>query len=261
MTQLIIPRRFYNYADDNEEYEYEITQKGIDVTLTIYDSFLVYRQFFAWGSKLINNNNNEVTIIGLLKKDNYNESYKPRFYVDVKETTDISIAKQMELLIKRRQIAPVESITIEQEKVAHDVAEIHQESGTKETEKERLVSARLGQGKYRSDLLTHWQGCAVTKCTDKALLVASHIKPWAESSNDERLDPYNGLLLIATLDKAFDRHLISFTDDGSILISSSFKDYKLAGIHEDMKINTHEAHAKYLEYHRQQFYRLQEEQK
>lgn len=89
-----------------------------------------------------------------------------------------------------------------------------------ETEREAIVSARLGQGLFRKRLLSAWKGrCAVTGVTIEELLRASHIKPWRVSDNSERLDPDNGLLLVANLDAAFDAALVSFQDDGTILLS------------------------------------------
>ena len=74
-----------------------------------------------------------------------------------------------------------------------------------ETEKERLIAARLGQGKFRSDLLNRWQNsCAVTGSTTLAAIRASHCKPWRLATNAERLDSANGLPLVATLDALFD---------------------------------------------------------
>ena len=45
------------------------------------------------------------------------------------------------------------------------------------------------------------------------LLIASHIKPWRDSNDEERLDACNGLLLAAHVDKAFDRYLLSFREE------------------------------------------------
>jgi len=88
-----------------------------------------------------------------------------------------------------------------------------------DTERQAVVAARRGQGRYRNDLLSLWIGCAVTRCTTETLLRASHLKPWRCSTNQERLDRYNGLLLTPNLDVALDRRLISFNDDGTILIA------------------------------------------
>jgi hypothetical protein len=84
------------------------------------------------------------------------------------------------------------------------------------TEAERLVVQRIGQDIFRDRLMDYWQGrCPLTGISDRALLRASHIIPWADCENDaERLDVYNGLLLSALWDAAFDRALVTFDDEG-----------------------------------------------
>ncbi len=85
------------------------------------------------------------------------------------------------------------------------------------TEKEQLVKSRRGQGLFRSRLEQIEHACRVTGVSNKALLIASHIKPWSESDNAERLDGNNGLLLSPHIDKLFDRGWITFTDAGDLL--------------------------------------------
>jgi putative restriction endonuclease len=108
------------------------------------------------------------------------------------------------------------------------------------TEAERLIIQRVGQDVFREALLSYWEGrCAVTGVADPRLLRASHIKPWAKCETDaERLDVYNGLLLAAHLDAAFDAGLISFADDGAILFSPQFtmKDRDALGIHDHLAL-------------------------
>lgn len=88
------------------------------------------------------------------------------------------------------------------------------------TEAERLLVQRIGQDVFRDALLDYWGGrCPLTGITDTALLRASHIVPWAECDDARRLDVHNGLLLSALWDAAFDRGLVSFADDGSVLAS------------------------------------------
>ena len=89
-----------------------------------------------------------------------------------------------------------------------------------ETTRKILVEARLGQGRFRSDLIERWTGaCAVTRCAVLDILRASHIKPWKSSNNEERLDPANGLLLSANFDALFDAGLVTFDDSGHMLVS------------------------------------------
>jgi hypothetical protein len=88
------------------------------------------------------------------------------------------------------------------------------------TEAERLVVQRIGQDVFRAALMDYWGGrCPITGIIDPALLRASHIVPWAECDDAQRLDVHNGVLLSALWDAAFDAGLVSFADDGSALAS------------------------------------------
>lgn len=91
------------------------------------------------------------------------------------------------------------------------------------TTRDALVQARVGQGKFRADVAALWgkgEVCALTGMDVPELLVASHIRPWRDSSDEERLDSCNGLLLAAHVDKAFDRCLLSFSEShGDFLVS------------------------------------------
>lgn len=95
-------------------------------------------------------------------------------------------------------------------------------AGLGDTEIDRIVRQRVGQGFFRAALIDYWGVCPLTGVSDPALLRASHIVPWAECASDaERLDVFNGLLLCAHWDAAFDAGLVSFSDDGSVLASPS----------------------------------------
>jgi hypothetical protein len=88
------------------------------------------------------------------------------------------------------------------------------------TEAERLVVQRIGQDVFRDALMAYWGGrCPLTGIADPALLRASHIVPWAECSDEQRLDVHNGLLLAALWDAAFDAGLVSFGHEGELLVS------------------------------------------
>lgn len=122
-----------------------------------------------------------------------------------------------------------------------------------QTTRQAIVQSRIGQGQFRIALIDYWAGCAVTGCQVVDLLVASHIKPWRDANNVERLDRFNGLLLQPNLDAAFDKGYISFDDSGRILISRSLSSEALLqlGINFSMKLRwVEEGHRQYLEYHR-----------
>lgn len=120
------------------------------------------------------------------------------------------------------------------------------------TTRKALIDARLGQGKFRKSLIRYWGSCAVTGVANLAMLRASHAKPWKFSTNDERLDVYNGVLLTANLDAAFDAGLITFEDSGDIRIGRKFTDAAAFGINADMRLRRVDAaHARYLQYHRE----------
>lgn len=84
------------------------------------------------------------------------------------------------------------------------------------------VKRRKGQEIFRKHLLEDWQSrCAVTGLAVEALLVASHIKPWKEATDAERLDVNNGLILAAHVDRAFDKGFLTFDDDGAPVVAAA----------------------------------------
>ena len=90
------------------------------------------------------------------------------------------------------------------------------------TDIEKIVKTRVSQGAFRRLLLLEHHHCSLCNIATTSVLRASHIKEWAESSREERIDANNGLLLCANHDALFDRHLISFEPNtGNICISSS----------------------------------------
>ncbi|QJE00474.1 HNH endonuclease [Massilia forsythiae] len=137
--------------------------------------------------------------------------------------------------------------------VANQLAQLPADLGG--TEVERLVRQRIGQQKFRDAMLDYWGGaCAVTAVAFPEVLRASHAKPWAECASDaERLDVFNGFLLVANLDALFDRFLISFDDDGRLLISPILTaEIRIRlGLHPGMALRwLTDAHRVYLAWHR-----------
>lgn len=131
------------------------------------------------------------------------------------------------------------------------------DESTTPSEKDVIIKARIGQGAYRKALLQYWKGCAVTSCKREELLISSHIVPW-RIDKEARLDPFNGLLLAPTLDKAFDRGFISFNDDGSILLSSQLTTEDLKQLHLDSSLRLRgldARHVPYLARHRSEIFK------
>jgi hypothetical protein len=124
------------------------------------------------------------------------------------------------------------------------------------TERRGLVTSRVGQGWYRQEILKKWGNkCSITGCSLTEILISSHIKGWSECNEDERLDPDNGILLSPDIDSLFDKHLISFQDNGSIMISDklSKEDLDILGISNLIKLKVDEGMKKYLKHHRNRF--------
>lgn len=141
------------------------------------------------------------------------------------------------------------------DQVLADIAQVQESKQTDPTEVEQLIRARLGQGVFRKSLLKERKQCFVTGYPDPQVLVASHIKPWARSSDAERLNPKNGLLLVPTLDRVFDCGLISFEEDGKILISSELLNPEKLGINRRLKLSSLTGREDFLEYHRRNVFK------
>jgi putative restriction endonuclease len=124
-----------------------------------------------------------------------------------------------------------------------------------ETERQALIKARRGQGQFRQNVAHLERFCRVTRVDRPEHLIASHIKPWRESDNRERLFEGNGLLLTPTIDHLFDRGFISFENNGELLISpvAHGESMKKMGITMDRVVNVGGFAApqrEFLEFHR-----------
>jgi hypothetical protein len=144
----------------------------------------------------------------------------------------------------------------EQSAADADIEQIRKRIDLSPTEREGLAQAGRGQGRFRQDLLKYWRGCAVVGSTIQSILRASHIKPWRESADGERLDPANGLLLTANLDALFNDGLISFNDHGGMLISLRLRrsDRSLLQLGGKLRKGPVARQIGYLTYHRERVF-------
>lgn len=122
------------------------------------------------------------------------------------------------------------------------------------SERQQTIQARKGQGTFRENVMQVERRCRVTGIQNPRLLIASHIKPWRSCrTSAERLDGYNGLLLAPHVDFLFDRGLISFSQNGNLLVSSQLRNEDLVALGiKNLPIETMpftEAQQHYLSYH------------
>lgn len=130
-----------------------------------------------------------------------------------------------------------------------------------ETERDYVSRSRIGQQKFRNGVIKRFDGaCPLTGITNTDLLLASHIKPWNVCNNKERLDPKNGLLLSPLFDRLFDKGLITFSEQGLLVISPvlSEADRSSCSLSGMERLSQHQSSQKYLVYHRDVIFRVED---
>ena len=139
--------------------------------------------------------------------------------------------------------------------VGRSVVDIAADESLDATSKYEEISVRIGQQRFRRRVLEHFDHrCAIT--SSRVLVRASHIKPWRDASDIERLDWQNGLALSPVYDAAFDRGYITFSADGRILIHPDYaQELDLLGISGTVSLKSiTEGHLAYLDWHRKSVY-------
>lgn len=138
----------------------------------------------------------------------------------------------------------------------YEIKKIEEDNGINETTRKALIDARIGQGNFRKQVIDIFKKCPVTGVTMSDMLRASHIKPWSESNNTERLDPHNGIILSAHIDVLFDKGHISFSKKGKMLLKKDDvveETIRALKIEANAQINFSEESKIYLEWHRDHF--------
>ena len=130
-----------------------------------------------------------------------------------------------------------------------------------QTERTALVQARRGQGLFRDNVRSIERACRITGVERTEHLIASHIQPWRDSSNEQRLDGENGLLLTPTVDHLFDKGFISFENTGRLIVSpvADPVSLKRMGVDRDARVNVgdfSQGQRQYLEFHRENVLRM-----
>ena len=126
------------------------------------------------------------------------------------------------------------------------------------TESEAKTKIRVGQSIFREKLEPIWHNaCPICGISLRDTLCASQSKPWKDSSNEERLDPYNGILLCCNHASLYNKGYISFDAKGNILISEKIeeKDYDKFVLNTDIKIPTEIEHKPYFKWHKKHIFK------
>lgn len=137
--------------------------------------------------------------------------------------------------------------------IKRQITLVRQDKHINRTQKNMIISARIGQGVFREKLIEKYKCCMITGIKNPNLLVAGHIKPWRSSDNHERLSVENGLLLSPLYDKLFDSGLITFDEKMKLIVSPALDEddqrkIKLSGVQLD--IDASSEFKTNMEYHR-----------
>ncbi len=174
------------------------------------------------------------------------------------EATQVADAGQLVGEIEYDSPAPERDIEEWERRIEMDISS---DVAIRETERAALVQARRGQGLFRHNVRSIEHACRITRVERLEHLIASHIQPWRDSSNEQRLDGENGLLLTPTADHLFDKGFISFEDSGRLIVSpvADKMSLKRMGIETEKGVNVgvfSEGQRQYLDFHRDNVLRM-----
>jgi len=175
-----------------------------------------------------------------------------------KEATSVAEVGHEISKIERDSPAPERDIEEWERRVEIAIAT---DTAIRETERTALVQARRGQGLFRDNVRSIERACRITKVERMEHLIASHVRPWRDSSNEQRLDGENGLLLTPTVDHLFDKGFISFEDSGQLIVSpvADPKSLKRMGVDLEGRVNVGTFSAgqrRHLDFHRENVLRM-----
>ena len=149
----------------------------------------------------------------------------------------------------QHELAPIVD-ALEEEDIQREIESKHLEG---DLEKIQLTKSRRGQGTFKANVRLVESRCRVTGVSNIKHLRASHIKPWSKSSNHEKLDGNNGLLLSPHVDHLFNDGYISFENSGKLIVSQELnplvlEKWSISNQTQVGKFNSKQC--QYLEYHR-----------
>lgn len=247
-----------NFLEDikRENYDNYEKYKGIDRNLRdmlmvvyFYDRFVP-----VCTEKKINDCLNSVSISFEKKQSRiYKNLALVKWKKTVPELADWSNQMVLDFcdwLIRKNKITNKEELCINTvKKIEEKINSLNVEGASKKA----IINARVNQGIFRNLLLKRYSRCCLCDVENQALLIASHIKPWAKSEPKEKLDVENGFLMCPNHDKIFDKGYVTFDDDGKIIISDRLtkNDRELLNVDSRKYIELTEDNKKYLKFHRE----------
>ena len=146
---------------------------------------------------------------------------------------------------------------LEQREIEERVAEAEiLSSNLTITEKDMLIRSRVGQGLFKTRVAKIEASCRLTGASDVRFLIASHIKPWAKCSNQERLDGFNGLMLSPHVDVLFDRGYITFKESGELIVAhEAVETMRKWSLTSGAGVPLKKKQKEYMRYHRENLFR------
>lgn len=232
----------FDYSE-SDFYEY-LTKYG-NVNSHSRTNYMSWMSFLTKHYQIDSNLNNSI-ISEILAEENIKRTERNIY------KTEKDISNFRSTLRKYIEFLNFDFSTRKEHEIEKEIETVEQDITIEKTERAAIISSRVGQGDFRKRLIQYWRGCSITHFGKYDLLIASHIKPWRDSNNKERLDTFNGLLLLPNYDKLFDKGYISFDRNGKILLSKFVNDAdkNILGLSKNISlIKIEERHIKYLDYH------------
>lgn len=230
-----------NEINDNEIKCYIKTKEGISNPL---DSFACNKKVSGvYGKKNIY----------IFEKQQNSYKFLGLFYTNEIKSEIVDNYKLFYWIFTNKNVPDENKIYLNSIKILYDSYDIP------ETEKEIIIKARIGQSLLKDKLYKFKKCCEITGISDKKLLIASHIKPWSKSTDKEKMDLNNLLLLSPLFDKLFDKGYISFDDYGKMIVSKKLSIFDKNIIFSNnnylySKIHVNNFNKSYLKWHRENIF-------
>ena len=225
-----------------------IIYNATDLTLRENRNELLWRNEFAFVRKHLETKGFYVS--GIINNWGITENgikHLKELLQEVNKTNLFSKISQKAVIEVNSMLSKSESISEEEIKAIDNLPNIDGK------EKMALVKIRINQGTIKKRALKLYNSkCLLCGLTHNEVLIASHIKSWADSDTKQKGDLNNILLLCPNHDSLFDKHLISFDDNGKILINRNISDFNktMLNIQNNMCITMNDEMKNYMKWHR-----------